>query len=139
MIYVAGFWELGWNTPIKEIDLWEHPLKDFGVVNLLMTPISGIENNYIVEKQTFEEILDFVTSNNLTVVYVDEHASTTLREFQHPEDVIYIFGKASLSPFLAYGQENLAVKIETANNTGGFWPHQAASIVLYDRMIKSWQ
>jgi hypothetical protein len=49
MVVVAGMWELGWNTPIKEIDLWRYPLKDFGVDRFYMTPISGIESKKVIE------------------------------------------------------------------------------------------
>ena len=50
IVRIAGFWELGWNTPIKEIELWEYPLKDFNVDKFYMTPITGIDSPYVIEK-----------------------------------------------------------------------------------------
>lgn len=138
MVNIAGFWELGWNTPIKEIDLWEYPLKDFGVSKLYMNPITGVYNQFVEEYETFEEIL--AQAQDATIVYVVENGASTLREFQHPTNAFYIFGKASINPFNAYGKEgDLSVRIETVENQGLLWPHQAASLVLYDRMLKSWQ
>lgn len=49
IVKVAGIWELGWNTPIKEIELWEYPLRDFGVDAFYMTPITGIQSQFVQE------------------------------------------------------------------------------------------
>src|SRR3989304_5735220 len=48
-VKVAGLWERGWNTPIKEVELWEFPLRDFAVNEHIMVPVSGIENSYVTE------------------------------------------------------------------------------------------
>ena len=49
MIKIAGLWELGWNTPIKEVEQWEFPLRDYGVDEFIMSPVSGISNNAVKE------------------------------------------------------------------------------------------
>ena len=137
MIKIAGLWELGWNTPIKEVDLWIYPLKDFGVDEFYMTPITGIASKKVQERACLEDIID--ENKDLIKVFVDERAETKLSEFKHPKDVLYIFGKANFSPFLSFMKEgDLSIKIETHLNRGLLWPHQAMSIILYNRLVK-WQ
>lgn len=135
-VKLAGIWELGWNTPIKEVDLWEYPLQDFGVSQLYMTPVSGIGNHSVTERATMEAVL--AENSGLTVVFIDEHATVDLKDFTHPDNALYVFGKASLSAWVAYNRPgDLSVKITTPEAKGLLWPHQAACIVLYDRMLKS--
>lgn len=135
-VHVAGVWELGWNTPIKEADLWEHPLRDFEVDRWWMTPVSGIGNRRVAERATLPEILDQARNDGLTVVFVDERGETPLTDFVHPEHALYVFGKASFSPLSLRKEGEGSIVIDTPANLGGLWPHQAASIVLYDRLLK---
>lgn len=139
MIKFAGLWELGWQTPLKEIDLWEYPLRDFGVDELIMSPISGIRNSFVKEVHDLGEELINLRNNNYTIVFVDEFGKEDLKSFNHPKDnVVYVFGKATLSPMIGYGIEgDQSLKITTIKNEGLLWPHQAACLILYDRMMKS--
>lgn len=140
VVKVAGLWELGWNTPIKEIDLWEFPLRDFGVDKFYMSPVSGIDHSMVEERHSIEEVLKEAREIGTAVVFVDEKGTASLKDFHHPADVLYVFGKSGLNPLTAYGQKgDLSVVIETKVNGGILWPHQAAAIVLYDRFKKSWQ
>lgn len=138
MIAVAGLWELGWNTPIKEVDLWQYPLRDFGVERFYMTPVSGINSRHVIERPALHDIL--AECAGLTAVFVDERAEVPLPDLDHPSDALYLFGKANYSPFLSMRRDgDMAVSIPTAANRGMLWPHQAAAIVLYDRLVKSWR
>jgi len=141
IVKVAGIWELGWNTPIKEHDLWEMVMRDFEVDEFYMTPVSGIDSQFVHEKQSLEEIIK--ENPDLTVVYVDENAKTTLNDFVHPKNVLYIPGKTTNSPYISMAREgDIAVKFETKwdhTTSGLLWAHQAMSIILYDRLRKSWQ
>lgn len=140
-VYVVGHWELGWNSPIKELDLWEYPLKEFGVKQLAMVPISGLstpgQNLFLKEFLNTEEAVTQYESNH-TVVVVDENGSSDLESFVHPQKAVYVFGKTSLSPLLLLQNKNniQSIRIKTTNNTGMLWAHQAATVVLYDRMKK---
>ncbi len=136
MLKVAGCWELGWNTPIKEIDLWEYPLREFGVDELIMSPVTGIRAK-VTETESIEKTINL--NNNLTVVFCHEDAEHDLIDFEHPKDALYVFGKANYSPFnnLHKTYDSTSVKIQTNVNKGMLWPHQAASIILYDRFIKN--
>lgn len=137
-IKIAGMWDLAWNTPIKEIDLWRYPLKDFDVDVFYMAPITGISNSYVKERASLEEILE--ENKDHKVIFCDERAKTLLKGFKHPKRALYVFGKANFSPFLSLKRRgDLELRIETPHPRGGLlWGHQAASIILYDRLIK-WQ
>jgi len=137
-VKIAGLWELGWNTPIKEIELWEYPLRDYDVNGLIMAPVSGIANNFVTERHDLSVALDEHRQQGYQVVFVDEKGTTDLAEYTHPtQDTIYVFGKASLSPLAAYSSsQDQSVRITTKNNLATLWPHQAAVLVLHDRMAK---
>lgn len=138
MIRIAGLWELGWNTPIKEADLWQYVLAEFGVERWFMAPISGIAGpSLLSEVADLQQMIDDHREEGVPIVFVDEKGATPMREFKHPADVLYVFGKSSLSPLVGYGRGDASVKIETIRNSGGMWAHQAASVLLYDRMLKS--
>jgi len=133
MVKVISFWEQGWNTPIKEYDLWHFPGREFGVDELIMIPISGIHAEKIKEYQTFEDIV----RDDSVYIFVDEGGEEELEDFIHPENATYIFGKTSLSPMITYKQDgDKSVKIKSPINQGLFWGHQAMCIVLYDRLKK---
>ena len=136
-VAVAGLWELGWNTPISEIELWHLMLRDFGVDKFYMTPVSGIDSKSVIEMPTLNDILE--VNKDKTVVFVDENAETELQDFEHPKNALYVLGKATHSPFITSKRGgDLSVRIKTANNKGLLWPHQAVSIILYDR-LKTWR
>jgi tRNA(Leu) C34 or U34 (ribose-2'-O)-methylase TrmL len=135
-IKVAGMWELGWCAPLTEFDLWAFPLRDFGVAEWIMAPVSGVQ-----KKVTEVAGIDAAIAANpeLTVVFVDEDGATPLQEFRHPEDALYVLGRASSSPMRSFGaaHEHVSVRIETQEAKGLLWPHQAIAIVLYDRARKA--
>ena len=132
MIKVAGCWELGYNTPIMEYDLWHFPLRDFGVDEFIMTPVSGIDR----EVTEYKLIQDAIDANPILIpVFVDEKGSTELRDFEHPKDALYILGNAGNTQ---YKNTGISLKVKTVANDALLWPHQAICIVLYDRMQK-WQ
>ncbi len=138
MVKVVSFWELGWNTPIKEIDLWRYPLQDFGIDQFYMVPVSGIQSKKVSERISLIEVLS--ENKSLTPVFVTEAGENILTDFVHPEDAIYITGRTNYSPFNNIKVENgVSVRVPTIMDKGILWGHQAMSIVLYDRMVKSWQ
>lgn len=139
-VHIASIWELGWNTPLKEAELWQFPLQDFGVDTFYMSPVSGIfstATTQIIERPDIEEIIITHRLAGNTIVFVDEGGDTELSDFQHPTNVLYVFGKTSLSPMIAYKQPgDMSLFIKTKQDLGLLWSHQAATLVLYDRMKK---
>lgn len=131
MIKILGCWENGWNTPILEYDLYAFPAKEYGVDELIMTPVSGI-NKKVTEYATVEEAIK--NNPDLEVVFVDEQGEDDLKDFNHPENVLYVFGRASYSPWKVIGGRSL--KIDTPTENGRLWGHQAMGIVLHDRYSK---
>jgi hypothetical protein len=134
-VKVAGLWELGYSAPLTEFFHWHYPLRDFGVSELIMSPISGIQNEGLVE---YVDPAAAIQANpDLTVVFVDEKGSEDLETFVHPENALYVFGRANLSAMTAYGRPgDRSLKISTVTNQGLLWPHQVAVLVLYDRFKK---
>jgi hypothetical protein len=138
MVKVAGLWEHGWNTPWVEHDQWVYPLQEFGVGGWYMSPITGIKKSSFLNE--VDNLLEVIELNpELTVVWVDEKASTPLTEFIHPENALYIAGRTSESILPMKREGDLSVFVETSANGGGLWAHQAISTILYDRLRKSWQ
>jgi hypothetical protein len=103
-----------------------------------MSPVSGISNNAVKEVPDMEAFLIDQRSQGYSIVFVDENAPATLSEFDHPVDnVVYVFGKASLSPMIAFSKpEDKSIKIPTKSNLGLLWPHQVAVLILNDRFVK---
>jgi hypothetical protein len=138
VIATAGVWELTWSTPIVEADLWRYVLQNYGVAHWFMSPISGIANKYVEERPGLPDVLNELRGE-LSVVFVDECGETRLPDFEHPRDALYVFGKANYSPALGLrenGEPVVAIPSFTVGkNNGLLWPHQAAAIVLYDRLV----
>ena len=134
MVVVASIWEEGWFDNQTELNLWHFPLKDLGVDEFAMTPISSLNTNKVTEFGSVEELIQHY---QLPVIIGTEHGDCSLKNFNHPKDALYLFNRTS------GGNLNInpdyTLKINTYLNKGLLWGHQAASIILYDRLIKSWQ
>lgn len=133
MVEVAGIWELGWSAPITEIEHWGMAMRSFGVERISMTPVTGVRFKLLDEYATWDAML--AAKSYLTPVFVDENSEVELRDFEHPEDALYVFGKANYAPLHTYGEGHLSVRIDCPLK-GMLWPHQAMSVVLYDRDSK---
>ena len=143
-VEVAGVWETGWDAPRQEVDRWKFMLKEFRVAKLHMSPVSGIfvgtTQIFLEEHRNLETVIPDARAAGKTVVFVDEGATASLSDFVHPANVLYVTGKTSFSPFISFfdaAAGDLAVKILTVTNQGGFWSNQAMALVLYDRMLKA--
>jgi hypothetical protein len=148
MIVVAGNWELSWNTPIKEAELWNLPLRAFGVPKWYMWPVSGIVHNeqQKVDLQERRSMLDILNeTQDFIHVYVEQYNPAfkqyiplDLREFKHPDNVMYIFGSAHYNPvtYNTMREQDYMVAIPTQGNAGVLWPHQCFVTIMYDRIKK---
>lgn len=135
-VKIAGLWEFGWSSPIQEQSHWTYPLRDFGVTEFCMCPVSGIRPDNQVPLVEYHELSEVIAANpDLTRVFVDENGETSLCDFVHPQNALYIFGKAGQSPMATYKQDgDLSVSIATCQNLGLLWPHQAVVLVMFHRM-----
>lgn len=140
MITVVGTWDLAWNTPIKEADLWSFALREYEVAQWWMSPVSGIASGvpFLFEDPQMEPRLRSEIEQGRTLVYVDEAGELDLENFVHPADACYVLGKPTFSPWLAFHRRiaGVSVRISTPRDLGGFWPSQAIAIVLHDRYMK---
>jgi hypothetical protein len=132
MVKLLWIWEQGWNTPIKEYDLWKFPAMDFQVDELIAVPISGIAAD-IKEYATVQEAV--IANQSLDLIVCTEKGGNVLEEFKHPINALYMFSNSGGSSMDFIGAHT-PLRIDTPNNQGLLWGHQAASIVLYDRWLK---
>ena len=138
-IKIVGHWERGWDTPYQEFNWWFHPLNEFAVDEFCMSPVTGLDNNRVSEYSDLNEIIAQADADGATCVYIDEDAMDDLPDYEHPENAVYIMGRTGLSPYKTNFRPNVdqAVRIPSNYNNGGFWGHQAAIIILYDRYLKN--
>jgi hypothetical protein len=149
-IKVAGHWELDWNTPIKEVELWNLLLRDFAIEDWYMWPVSGIKHTeetwvHLHERPTFNDILTDTGVKGLKQVYFEPYnpvqqpeQGIDLRDLKHPQNVLYIFGSAHYNPVPGHKtNKDILVQVPTVENKGVLWPHQCLAMCLYDRLVKS--
>ena len=139
-VAVAGLWELGHNVPLSEAGLWDQPLRDFGVDEWHMSPVTGINvrerHPELTEHPTVEGMV-WSLRERFNLVWVTEDAEAELSEFEHPRYACYVFGKANWSPFLNLRQpDEDAVHIRTTMAAAGLWPHQCMTVVLWHRGLQ---
>lgn len=148
MIKIAGHWEIDYMVPLVESYFWSWPLRDFEVVEWLMCPVSGIRNpEQRVNLTEFPDYKSMLGScEDLKRVFLEPRTNHQnpdtiwLHDFEHPEDCVYVFGSNHYNPTLSHKREqDMVVSIKTVQDKGVIWANQCAVLVLYDRMIKSWQ
>lgn len=69
------------------------------------------------------------------VVVLEEQGDTLLRDFVHPEDCVYVFGRSCLNGIQNMVKHDHVVRIATPKEICLFGV-SAVSIVLYDRLMK---
>jgi hypothetical protein len=151
-VYTVGCWDMWENAPQEYLIHWSFMSDHFGVDKFHMTPNTGhgeeLKNNNNEGTQTLHEAntIQEVISNNpdLTPVIIDENGDIELKDFTHPQKALYILGRTGYSPKENLNSNIASVRIPSwsKNENASFGllhPHQALSIVLYDRKIKEWQ
>lgn len=124
---------------------WKFLVRGFELDAIYISPVTGFveghrtsadRRDHVIE---VDDIMEAVEENpELVPVLVDECSPNLLQTFEHPSDVIYLFGRTGLSFF--GGWTGVSVGIEPPGALSSYLqPDQAAAIVLYDRMVKSWQ
>jgi tRNA(Leu) C34 or U34 (ribose-2'-O)-methylase TrmL len=136
MIKVLGIWENHWTVPSIEYRDLSFVCQEYGVDEIIMSPVTGIwPNGHLKEYQTFEESLEAIADT--VPVFVDEHGTCDLRTFQHPKAATYIFGRTGSIPMKMVALEGaISVRIPTIRGTSLMWPDHCLAIVLFDRFVK---
>lgn len=149
MVKVVGYWDIWYKHKESEYDIsWRYMLKHFGVDEVILIPnlniVEKIPIDYtevpLIEMNNISEVLS--ANPTLTPILIDERGTTSLRNFTHPENVMYIFGRTGHNPFDELNWKGTSVHIESVEKHLGdalLHPNQACSIVLYDRKNKLWQ
>lgn len=153
-VYVAFYleeWAFG-NTPELDregnetlsIDLWRETAAWFGASGLLVIrekgglPLNAHDKMDVLpalkisEFETMEEAR--YTFDHCEWTYFDPRGGTSLEEYKHPpRNCVYAFGRDSsgFKPNLIHG-----IRIPAVRNVGSLWSVSAATVVLYDRMLK---
>jgi hypothetical protein len=83
-------------------------------------------------------------ANKFWKAILHENGDVELKDLVHPDNALYILGKVGYSPKENLDSNFISVKIPSWSKNpnasyGLLHPHQALSIVLYDRRIKEWQ
>lgn len=149
MVKVLGYWDVWFQHRESEYDIsWRFMLKHFGVEEIILIPNTNtvlklpldFTDSHLSERDNIEEVLK--DNPHLTPILVDEGGDVSLKNFKHPENVLYIFGRTGFSPKSTLPGNLQSVYIEGVDSHIGdalLHPNQACSIMLYDRMVKSWQ
>lgn len=147
MVKILGHWDIGYHAPITEQFYWSFPLRDFGVDEWIMTPVSGIKNKEqskltLTEFDSYDEAFEYLDPT-LQRVFLEPRTkhfnpdTTWLHEFEHPTDCVYVFGSAHYNPTIKHKRESdIVVSVKTKDDKGVLWGDQCACITLYDRLIK---
>jgi len=132
-VKVIGLWDQGWFEPEVEYRLWRFPLRDFEVDDWYMIPVLPGVPDRVKQVPAIEYIL--ASHQDYEVVAVDEKGQEDLPEFKHPRRAIYVLGRAGRRATDVVPNVR-SVRIPTPVNLALLWPHQAISVVLYDRWLK---
>ena len=127
MITLVGMWEYGWLDPKVELFMFRQLCAAYGVDRLVMVPEMLAARTSVDQYPTIEEALDSCEGE---VVFLEPSGDVSLKDFKHPKDAVYVFGKAMISN---KHREGTKLRIETPNATDMF-AINAASIVLADRL-----
>jgi hypothetical protein len=146
-VKIAGCWDTQMiPSPAMEFNSrWKYLVNGFCLDGIYMAPVTGFTEGYRTSEDRrdhvieVQDIMEAVEANpDLVPVLVDECSSDRLQSFTHPRDALYLFGRTGQSFFDYWGGRS--VSIEPAGAMSAYLqPDQAAAIVLYDRMIKSWR
>jgi hypothetical protein len=149
MVKVAAMWDIWLPIKAQQYDVhWRFMLKHFGVEEIILCPWSGTAEQMSLDHTDTEleetRDLDEAIQRNptLTPVVIDECGKTPLDAFVHPPNALYIFGRTGRSALEELHWEGESVFIEGAHpaeRVGLLHPNQACALVLYDRLVKSWQ
>jgi len=139
-------WDSGWFHPQTELNLWHDLAMSFSADLLVMVPDLKVYDYQDIAFEKFEDVesalaehsdltavflepKDIIESNNLT--------GTSLVDFQHPQDALYLFGNSGRSNIGLYdaSQGHQLVYVPTPISRQ-FWSVQVAAIVSFDRAKK---
>ena len=126
MITLVGRWENGWLDYRVEYFMWKQLAAAYGVNRIAMVGQSNESRIPIDQYDSMEEALVSCTGD---LVFIEPKGEVSLVDYDHPGDVVYVFGNAMNDNLKHAGT---TVRIDTPNPTDVF-ALNAASIILAHR------
>ena len=141
MIIIAGKWDTGWFSPLREFKMWETIMRPYNLDKLVMTPITGIKtfNITLEEYESLDDILNQYSSFKKVFFECPQAVGTflELKDYVHPDgDVIYIFGNSASGNASYITEDDDVVGITTPIDLTIMWAINIISMVLYDKESK---
>jgi len=141
MISIIAKWEHGWFDTKVELAMWLQTMKAYGVKKLAMVPIresTGRAEQFLSMQKAIDKyngvkkvFLEPIKNQVLT-----KHKFTSLSDYNHPKDCVYIFGNSGSGNAELAKTEDDIVYIPTPNDVDLFGL-VAFGMVMYDRSVKS--
>ncbi len=73
--------------------------------------------------------------NNHSIVILDERGDYSLRNFEHPENCVYVFGRTGMNDLIETIPHDFSVRVNAPNSKSMFGVSVCCA-VLYDRLVK---
>ena len=143
MITVVARWEDGYfgflNGRVTEWCYWEQVFISYGVDRVIFVP-KLMDARKPEQYDTLDEALANVSEPKVFFERAERargigREPIYLRDFQHPEDVVYIFGSTPTHNAKWVEEDDILVSIEIPSK-GDMFAITVAGIVLYDREVK---
>lgn len=117
---------------------WAHVLEAFGITEIYELPGLGHPINNSIKIERLVDVANYHPTNLIVIQNRDGdfvQGVSDLTDLEHPEEAIYVFGGslARLSQFDIGGAE---IHESVFIPIGPVFPHQAAAIVFWDRLMK---
>jgi hypothetical protein len=126
-ITLVGMWEKDWLDPKIELFMWKQLCHAFKVDRLVMVPPLLSKRDSVDQYDSIEEALESCEGQR---VILEPKGDVMLHNFEHPSQVVYIFGNAWRDNQRIDG---VKVRIDTPTMTDMF-AINAAAIVLASRL-----
>ena len=130
-VTLLGLWESGWLEPKVEAFMWRQLASAFAVDELALCPEKLAPRTSL---RQFNSVGDALRELKGTRVFLDPNEGESLADFVHPQEAVYIFGRAG-DDNRRWAKDATFVRIVTPAPVDFFALH-AAAIVLYDRETK---
>ena len=130
-VTLLGLWESGWLEPKVEAFLWRQLVSAYAVDELVLCPQLLAPRTNL---EQFNSVGDALPQLHGEHVLLDPNEGESLADFVHPQEAVYIFGRAG-DDNRRWAKDATFVRIVTPAPVDFFALH-AAAIVLYDRETK---
>lgn len=112
-------------------DTWFAPLAEYNLYNHLAIA-------YNCDSQLIRDWSEAVVPDGWPVILAYEHGELESRQFRHPENAVYVFGRTALDLLGAVPNPDVILRVDTPGSSLGMFGAQIAAIVLRDRQQQGW-